>query len=308
MGAGRCAPLRPRRALVTAGAVAALVLSIGAPATAGVAAARRAGPGASCPPGQGNCDVWDSDPGSPGRPGRPGGGDPGGDSGGGRTCQRDGKTLPCYDDLLGWFNSSDGCYYKLQEPQPPGVPEGKQMYLRSCSGAQESVALDAAPDGFGTPPDPVDLANQALASIDLKRPTVHLAPDRGPGLVGLPVWMWTDPFAEQTASATAPGLTVSITARVQKVVWDMGDGTSVTCATSGTPYAHQGGRSPDCGYAGGYPRSSRTRSGGVYRVTATMTWQVTWTGGGESGTLPPQTTVSANAGTIRIDELQVVTE
>ncbi|MEV4753686.1 hypothetical protein AB0J86_01010 [Micromonospora sp. NPDC049559] len=301
--AADAAPAVRRGAVLVA--VLSLVLAVAAPVTA----ARRAAPGADCPPGQSNCDVWDSRPGNPSRPGRPGDGDDGG-GGGERVCRRDGAPVPCYDDLLGWFNSADGCYYKLQEPQPEGTPEGKQWYLRSCSGTQDSRLLDAAPGGF-VPPDPEELAMRALASIELARPAVHLAPNKGPGLVGLPIWMWTDPLPAPTASASAPGLTVTIQARARKVVWDMGDGTEIECAGAGTRYdpaRHGGTASPDCGYAGGYPRSSRSQPGGVYRVTATTTWEVTWTGGGRSGTLPPQTRTSAAPGTIRVDELQVVTE
>jgi hypothetical protein len=301
------------RRLLAAGAATVLVLAAGSLTTAS-AAARRAGPGAECPPGQDNCDVWHD--GETTRPDRPGNGDnPGGGGGGTRTCVRDNQPIACYDDLLGYFNNSDGCYYKLEEPQRPDAPQGQQWYLRSCAGAQEEVLLDAAPDGFGTPPDPVELANRALASITLEPPPVHVAPNKGAGLVGLPVWMWTDQrdgtWGELTASASAPGLTVSISAKVKKIVWDMGNEEQIPCQVPGTAYdpnVHRGGKSPDCGYPTGYPRSSRREPGGVYKVTATTTWQVLWTGGGTSGELPPQTRTSSAPGTVRIDELQVVTQ
>lgn len=277
-----------------------------------IVAVQRAAPGAECPPGQDDCTVWDDEPGRPGRPGKPG--DGGG--GGSRTCQRNGTTVPCYDPLLGWFNNSDGCYYKLAQPQPPGGPAGKKLYLRSCTGgpaSQEPVWLDAPPDGFGTPPDPAELARRALASITLRQPTVGIAPNKGPGLVGLPVWLWTDPgpqtWGPQRASARAPGLTVRIEARVVKIVWTMGDGSRpITCDNPGVAYdpARHRDTLPKCGYAG-YPRSSRSQPGGTYQVTATTTWQVTWTGGSRRGTLPLQIRTS-DPREIRIDELQVVTE
>ncbi|MGW0436479.1 hypothetical protein ACWDV4_28510 [Micromonospora sp. NPDC003197] len=278
-----------------------------------VVMAQRAAPGAGCPPGQDDCNVWDDEPGKPGRPGTPGGG---GGGGGSRTCQRDGVPLPCYDPLLGWFNNSDGCYYALARPQPPGGPAGKKLYMRSCAGgpaSQEPVWLDAPPDGFGTPPDPAELARRALASITLRQPTVGIAPNKGPGLVGLPVWLWTDPgpqtWGPQRASASAPGLTVRIEARVEKIVWTMGNGSRpITCTNPGVvynPVLHRD-TTPTCGYAG-YPRSSRSQPGGTYKITATTTWRVTWTGGGRQGTLPLQTRTS-DPREIRVDELQVVTE
>ena len=88
-----------------------------------------------------------------------------------RPVHRDGEAVPCYDDLLGWFNSSDGCYYKVAEPQPAGVPEGRTSYLVSCAGGLaggEPVVLDDPPPGFGAPPDPADLAARALASLNLR--------------------------------------------------------------------------------------------------------------------------------------------
>jgi hypothetical protein len=288
----------------------ALVLTVPTPVVAD--------PGAECPVGQTDCSVWDDDPGTPGDPGGggdgPGGGDGGGDGGGPAKCQWNGKTVPCYDKVLGWFNNGDGCYYKLAEPQPEDTPEGKQWYVRTCNGgdlgSQDMVLLDAPPPGFGAPPDPEELAFRALASIDLLRPRISVAPrkSQGPGLVGLPVWMWASPgpnyFGELKASASERGVTVRITARVTRVVWNMGNGEKVTCTGPGTPYSpsgpHAGQRSPDCGYHTGYSKAD------TYQINATTYWTVEWNGGGQSGTIP----VSRTSGDvqIQINELQVVTE
>ncbi|MGC4807934.1 hypothetical protein [Micromonospora sp. DT233] len=300
-----------------AGVGLALVLVVAAgPPTTGVAAAAREG-GVECPIGQNDCNIWDDDPGTPGGGGNPGGGDGGDDGGGGGDapagkCQWEGKVLPCYDDVLGWFNNGNGCYYKLEEPQREGTPEGKQWYLVTCHGdlgSQQPELLDAAPPGFGTPPDPEELARRALASISLLPPRASVAPrkSKGPGLVGLPVWMWASPgegyFGPLKASASDRGLTVTITAKVNEIVWTMGNGDKVSCAGPGTPYAaggrHAGQPSPDCGYPDGYPKS------GTYRVSATTFWNVHWEGGGESGDIP-QTRTSGTV-QIEIDELQVVT-
>lgn len=165
------------------------------------------------------------------------------------------------------------------------------------------------PPGFGAPPDPEELARRALASISLLPAPLRMAPRKsiGPGLVGLPVWMWaarsTSYFGPLTASASDRGVTVSIEAKVNRIVWDMGNGDEVPCGTAGTPYDSKGDRagetSPDCGYDKGYQKA------GTYRVTATTHWKVTWQGGGESGEI----LVTRNSGTvpIQINELQVVT-
>ncbi|KKK07024.1 hypothetical protein [Micromonospora sp. HK10] len=310
---GRGVPARPTRAgtprrRLLAGGLAVLLALAGSPA-------RAADPGGECPPGQNDCNVWDDDPGVPGKPG--GGGDPdgggsGSGSGSGGKCQWNGRVVPCYDEYLGWFNNGDGCYYKLASPQPP-APEGSTWYVRTCNGGtagdQVNVLLDTPPPGFGTPPDPEELARRALASISLLPPRIAVAPRRskGPGLVGLPVWMWASPgpsyFGPLTASASDRGLTVEITARVTRIVWSMGDGTEVTCTGPGTPYTASGPRagqpSPDCGYDRGYDRAD------TYRVGATTFWTVHWSGGNDSGDIA-QNRVSGTI-PVQINELQVVT-
>lgn len=304
----------PRRlpAVLLAAALTSL-LALVAPAGPALA-----DPGADCPIGQTDCSVWDDDPGLPGDPGDGGGDGDDGDSGGGGSakCRWNGKTIPCWDDVLGWFNNGDGCYYKLATPQPPDTPEGKQWYVRTCNGgdlgAQDSILLDAPPPGFGSPPDPEEIALRLLASIDLLPPRISVAPRKtnGPGLVGLPVWMWASPgrnyFGEPalTASDTERGVTVTITAKVERIVWNMGNGVKVTCTGPGTEYKtsgrYAGQPSPDCGYDSGYPTA------GTYRVSATTYWLVQWSGGGESGVFRP--TRTSNSAQIQINELQVVTE
>ncbi|SIQ63338.1 hypothetical protein SAMN05444858_103314 [Micromonospora avicenniae] len=310
-GAARRADARRRMARVAGlGLAVALVAAGMGPATA----AKRADPGGSCPPEQHDCSVWDDDPGTPGGGGDSGGG--GGDSGGGGggKCQWNGRTVKCYDDLLGWFNNADGCYYKLEDPQPPDTPEGKQWYLVTCNGGdrgdQHEELLDGPPPGYGAPPDPEELARRALARISIRPPRIAVAPRRatGPGLVGLPVWMWGENAAQTfgpviSDDETERGLTVEITAVFDRIVWDMDNGEQVTCTGPGTEYKvtgpHAGKRSPTCGYHSGYPKAD------TYEVSATTYWTVTWEGGGETGVIP----VQRRTGTvpIQINELQVVT-
>ncbi|WP_422119909.1 hypothetical protein [Micromonospora haikouensis] len=301
---------RPGRLLAAIGLVLALAVAA-APPTATVAAAREGG--IECPIGQNDCDVWDDDPGTPGNPG---GGDPGdgdGSSGGSGTCQWKGRVLPCYDEDLGWFNNGNGCYYRLSDPQREDTPEGMQWYTATCNGGDlgsvHEELLDAPPPGYGTPPDPEELARRALASISLLPPRATVAPRKriGSGLVGLPVWMWASPgkayFGPLEASASDRGLTVSIEAKVDDIVWDMGNDDEVTCHGPGTPYDPQGpgagGRSPDCGYAG-YAKAD------TYEVFATTHWTVRWTASnGVRGEIPQ--TRQSGIIQVQIDELQVVT-
>ncbi|WP_455565805.1 hypothetical protein [Micromonospora wenchangensis] len=295
----------PRRVLT--GLLLAVLVAVAAPP----APVRAAGPGVECPPGQNDCSIWDDDPGTPGDPG--GGTGPGSPNSPGATpkCQWNGKPLPCYNPQLGWFDNASGCYYKVAEPQEE-APEGQVWYVQTCNGgdlgAQSTVLRDEPPPGFGTPPDPEELARRALASISLLPPRTSVAPRRslGPGLVGLPVWMWASSgrnyFGPLRASASDRGLTVRITAQVQRIVWDMGNGRKITCKGPGTPYKstgpNAGKKSPTCGYDG-YPKV------GNYRVSATTFWNVSWEGGGRTGNIPQ--TRTSGVVEIQIKELQVVT-
>jgi hypothetical protein len=110
------------------------------------------------------------------------------------------------------------------------------------------------------------------------------------GLVGMPIWMWVaNPDAHTwgpaTASATAGGITVTATARVRQITWDMGDGHKVTCRTVGTPYKPEYGnkKSPDCGYV--YTTSSSPKPDHKFKVTATSDWVIEWAGAGQTGTI-----------------------
>ncbi len=84
-----------------------------------------------------------------------------------------------------------------------------------------------------------------------------------------------------------------------EVVWTMGDGTQVRCPGPGTPYqpdADPKASSPDCGHT--YQTSSGDQPGGVFPVTATVTWNVTWAGGGQTGVFNGLTTVSTTQVTV----------
>jgi hypothetical protein len=171
------------------------------------------------------------------------------------------------------------------------------------------VWFDNPPDGYGgTGPTPAELAARAVRLLPIAGPVIGMAPAPGSvGLVGLPVWMWTAVSARTwgpvSATASVPGMSVTATARAQKVVWDMGDGHVVTCWSPGTVYSigRGGGKSPSCGYV--YSHPSGSQPGGKYLVTATTTWAVTWTGGGASGALTA--TRSSSVG-VAIGELQVL--
>ncbi|MBB1258312.1 ATP/GTP-binding protein [Streptomyces sp. OF8] len=154
---------------------------------------------------------------------------------------------------------------------------------------------------------PVVLAQRAVDRMALRGPQIASPKPDGKYVVGMPMWMWTTPsattYGPNTATASAGGVTVTATARVSKIVWDMGDGSRVTCTGPGTPYQASYGRqdSPTCGHL--YKATSGSQADGKYTITATATWDIEWAGGGESGTL---TTTRSSQTTATVGEGQAV--
>jgi hypothetical protein len=167
-----------------------------------------------------------------------------------------------------------------------GGPQPGQWVFPVCSGPG---AVDPMPPFWvsgATPPaavvvqvSPVAVAQQAVKQLALSSPQVEMAPpDGSPQLVGVATWLWIDPAAWRplTASAAAGPVTTTATATPTKVVWDMGDGHSVTCDGPGTPYSSSDpSATTDCSYV--WPQA------GSFTVTATIYWSVTWTASGAAG-------------------------
>jgi hypothetical protein len=225
-----------------------------------------------------------------------------------------GKEVPCRDGSS-WWSNDRGCYVSLADPQPPKadpVWEGRttgaiyECYSPGIVGTRMYAFWSAtSPAGPAAPPDPRVLALRAIATMRLRAIGIGIVPEPQPGsvgIVGLPTWMWVaDPgqhtWGPITRTASSAGYSVTATAKVQRVVWAMGDGNIVTCTKRGTPYADSFGKraSPDCGHT--YTRQ------GTYTVRATSYWRVTWAGIGQSGTIPLDFTRTA---VITMGEAQVL--
>ena len=155
------------------------------------------------------------------------------------------------------------------------------------------------------------LAQQAWDQLQIPTPVVRTSPPSGQdAVVNLPTWLWVDDnfWAPVSQSASAGGVTSTATATPVKIVWDMGDGTRVTCNGPGTPYvsgvSDPRAPSPTCGYT--YSRSSAGRPDERFRVTATVTWTAGFTvaGGAGGGALPNLTASSATE--LRVAEFQAL--
>ncbi|WP_243398975.1 hypothetical protein [Cryobacterium zongtaii] len=264
-------------------------------------------------------------------------GDPGVDPGSGLTpgpveCldkQLNGSSevITCQIDVGYWSNARQ-CYQRLADPQSP-PPEGFDPVgawydcspppAPACSPTGQ-VCLDqwGTSNWLLTPPPgittltPGQAARSLVASFALTGITVGFAPDPtvagSKSYVGVPIWMWAaNPtplsYGPYVQSTTLGGVTITATAQVSSIVWNMGDGTTVACANAGTPFvvAYGAVDSPTCGHR--YARTSAAQPGGTFPITATSQWQVSWEGGGESGVIPLTTTATS---AVRINEIQSV--
>ncbi|MFF0516137.1 ATP/GTP-binding protein [Streptomyces sp. NPDC004250] len=208
------------------------------------------------------------------------------------------------------------CNVRKMDPQPPPGSEyyrdGKAVYERVCVADGQDGLIDiqfVGADPGQDPPAiaPAVVAQQVVDKMRLEGPDIASPRTAGRYTVGVPVWMWVNQsattYGPNTASASAGGVTVTATAKVSKIVWQMGDGSTVTCAGPGTPYRGSSAmvKSPTCGHR--YSATSADAPGGRYSVTATSNWTIDWQGGGQSGQLEE---IRQSDMQVAVGELQVV--
>lgn len=221
------------------------------------------------------------------------------------------------------------CVVKRLKPQPSAKdplwkghkPGDGAIYTRVCPvqvAASSAVAgpIGGLPQTFwaqDTPAvaiDPAVLAQQAVDKMLLEGPDLASPRSTGKYTVGVPMWMWVDQspttFGPNTATASGGGVTVSATAKVSSIEWDLGDASdSVHCDGPGTPYKESFGmkESPDCGHL--FRTPSKGQPGGKYQGTAKATWTVEWqvSGGGEFGQF---TEVRTTDFAVSVGELKVL--
>lgn len=287
----------------------------------------------TCPPRATSCRV-EADDRQPGQGDGTTSPSPGGStgSGGAQRCwddsgQQNGLDeepveVPCHLEHQGWWSAQWDCYFQLADPQPEDLEEWTRWANHRGDPAEypdgaawqvycpnnwnlDQVWLPGPPDDLpGEAVDVQALAERAVELMRLEGPAISTAPDPdGRGTVGVPVWLWSERSPTTTGpvsqSATAGSVTVTAEATLTRVVWDMGDGTQVTCTTPGTAYEESYGmaQSPDCGHL--------YTSTGSYAVAPTSTWTVEWTATtGDSGTIT--TTRTSPAVTLAIGEISAV--
>jgi len=208
----------------------------------------------------------------------------------------------------------------------PGVPDPGRLYrdMRTDTRTGETVEVGggcerqstpepgapASGGGAPPPPNPGALAVQALNRTPLPQPAIAMAPGGDiPLLVNLPTFLWIDPaqWRPVSASASAGGVTSTVTAVPQRVIWNMGQGDTVTCDGPGEPYVPSlpdDAQPSECQFT--YPASSARSPDKTFTVTATVEWHVTWSASGAAGGGDLGISRRASTTTVQVAEIQVL--
>lgn len=204
------------------------------------------------------------------------------------VCSLNGEQIPCVTDLGVWF-SSHQCYAQAMQPQPSAespswhghTPADGQVWVCTSYGGPVTngewffVANGETP----TLVNAAELAANAVGQLPLAVPVVHLAPgDPAMTYVGLETWLWMDPgqWQDLSLTVTAGGTSVSVLARPVRARWDLTEG-EVECASAGTPWTAgmSAAAQTDCSYF--FERTSASRGEVETPVSATLTYDVSWT-------------------------------
>jgi len=222
-------------------------------------------------------------------------------------------------------DSSDGdtsdaqCDYTTLESPPPWDPSWSlylpagadpanfQLEMSSCdSRAGNTGEVFAVPVRHDPPPSASVVAREAVAKLPVPLPAIQVGPNIHRVAVNIPVWLWVSNPEAVTASSTDRTVTVTATATLGSVTWSMGepDAKPVICQGGGVaPWPGADLWHPPCGYTYRL-RSlpSRTDGAGVWPVTATASWAITWRANtGQSGTdsVTTRSTLGLNVGEYR---------
>lgn len=222
----------------------------------------------------------------------------------------------------GYWSNNRQCYVHMADypwPERPAHYDQDAGYYKCIAPVQFGAGVvnyfwsNTVPPGLQVY-TPGMAAQKLVDSFQLSGIDIGMAPEVNPewghrrSYVGVPIWLWVEnptplSWGPYTETATLGGQTITATAQVTSVIWNMGDG-SVVCGGTGTPYNPGLGLqpSPTCGYR--YSTTSDGNAGDRYNVTATSQWTVTWTSlAGPGGTIN-LTTNSTDQ--LEINELQTV--
>ncbi|MFF7469250.1 hypothetical protein [Streptomyces sp. NPDC008092] len=230
-----------------------------------------------------------------------------------------------YEDGYGWTDTpgykdynvdkdGEGMFWAaVENPDEPDI-----LKRSSCNDLPFWVENgDAPPARYEEAVTPEILAALAYQRMQLPDTKVTLAPE-GTTKVNLPTWAWLDKavFGEvqATAALDVPGFAVRATTTAKPVSLKLEPGTtdaetfpaSGECVFNadgsiGKPYAKgDAGTTPPCGI-----RYLRSSGDGVFKLRATITWKISWTGTGDTGDDLPDGTFGTTQD-VTVKEIQAV--
>ena len=277
--------------------------------------AASAAAGITCPPGQTGVGPAGSQVcvsvTSPGTPGMTSGGQ--GTFGGSSGCSYAGRSIPCTYQGTWWF-PGHACYAAPATAVPGVFPTTPGSTWWVCDygpnlGLPPNAVPFSVPDVQAPVANPATLAKNAVSAIQLATAVVKTAPaPPHPEVVGVEVWLWVPQAQWVPLSKTvrAGATSVTATAIPNLVTWNMGDGSpAFQCGDAGRPWesSYTDAAQTDCGYT--YRTLSAGEPGGVFHITATISYFVTWTCKGAcTSTSASLGLVAAPAGTGSIQSLQ----
>ncbi|MFF7977650.1 hypothetical protein ACFZDK_00755 [Streptomyces sp. NPDC007901] len=230
-----------------------------------------------------------------------------------------------YEDGYGWTDTPGYKDYNVEK-------DGEGMFWAAVENPDEPDVLKRSScndlpfwvDNGETPParyeeaiSPKILAALAYQHMQLPDTKVTLAPETTTK-VNLPTWAWLDKAVfnevQATAAINVPGFSIRSTTTAKPLSLKLEPGTtdaetfpaSGECVINadhsiGEPYAQgKADETPPCGLK--YLRSS---GNGTFKLRATITWEITWTGtGGADGRFPNGTFGTTQD--ITVQEIQAV--
>lgn len=220
-------------------------------------------------------------------------------SGGGSSCSW--KVATVDGQPLTLYTADGNAMQGIGTNDTGGSYTGRWLY-RTCDG---QIVSGLVPER--TAVDPAVLAAQARESIPIPDPVIGFSPSEGGETYAqLNTWLWVDEgwWQERTATASAGGVTATVTASPSQSSWTTGDGSTTTCTGPGV--AWRPGMAEDatnCSHT--YRRSSASEPNGSFTVTVAVGFNVTWTSNvGPGGTLAGVTRTASRP--VRVGEIQAL--
>lgn len=180
------------------------------------------------------------------------------------------------------------------------------LYFKTCPGQPRQVVEVSVGASAVNPTAAWERALELLAL-----PTPHIGVNPSEPVVHVETWLWVDrgTWGTRTQTASAGGVTATVTATPSRVTWDMGNGDRVICEGPGNPYdpaKPARAQSTDCSYT--YRHSSAGQPAGAYQVTATVEWGLSWrvAGAAGGGTLPATSNSISTA--LPVGEMQALNQ